>query len=494
MTTEHHNLLDWLEDSIPSLPSFLDDNYDFADCDWWADQSPDPNSDHLFHLPPAGSTVASPLGPANSPAEPSKKRRRKPAATEETEGNNSSDSEVRRKPPVTGRKATGKLSGGSSGNNSKEVRWAEQLLNPLAAAIEANNLSRAQHLLYVLQELASPTGDANHRLAFHGLHALTRHLSPPCPGGDRNPSPLTFAATEPKLFRSALIKFHEVSPWFAFPNSLANSSILQTLNVDSHIQRRRYLHIIDIGVSHGIQWPTLLEALTRRSSGVPSLVRLTIAGDAIPPGPFSSPPAGYDFPSHLLRYSKSIDLNLKIDRVVDLSPLSLSIDQDEILVICAQFRAHHCDSEQRTAFLRSVRELEPDLVILTEIDGGDGTAAAGFAKRAEVLWRFLDSTSAAFKGRDCAERRVMEGEMARFLGMQGEGVGEGREKWRERMIGLGFREEGFGEEAVDGGRALLRKYDGNWEMKAGSEMAGVIGLWWKGQPVSFCSIWKPVMK
>ena len=41
--------------------------------------------------------------------------------------------------------------------------------------------------------------------------------------------------------------------------------------------------------------------------------------------------------------------------------------------------------------------MDPDLVILTEIDGGEGSAAAaGFAKRAEILWRFLDSTSAPF--------------------------------------------------------------------------------------------------
>lgn len=75
---------------------------------------------------------------------------------------------------------------------------------------------------------------------------------------------------------------------------------------------------------------------------------------------------------------------------------------------------------------------------------------------------------------------------------EGLGFGEGRERWKERMLGLGFREERFGEEAIDGGRALLRKYDGNWEMRPATvaEAEPGIGLWWKGQPVSFCSIWK----
>lgn len=58
------------------------------------------------------------------------------------------------------------------------------------------------------------------------------------------------------------------------------------------------------------------------------------------------------------------------------------------------------------AFLRTMRKLEPDLLVLSEIEGGrcidrvdDGYPAA-FAKKAELLWRFLDSTSAAFRGKD----------------------------------------------------------------------------------------------
>lgn len=494
----HPQLLDWLEDSFPFLPSFLEDeayslSSDLTSYDWWA---PNPQDDPLL----ASSAVASPVGPNPTPSAPtetkplvvaqfetSKKRklptnsggsqRRRSAATDDTEGNNSSDNEIHRKPPIT---ATGRKAKSGSTNvngNNKEVRWAEQLLNPLAGAIDASNLSRIQHLLYVLQELASPTGDANHRLASHGFRALTRRI-PTLASGDHIPSPPVFATAEPKLFRSALIKFHEVSPWFAFPNALANASILQTLSVTP-----KTLHVVDVGVSHGIQWPTLLEALTRRPGGTPPLIRLTIAENSLPAGPFSAAPPGYDSSSHLLRYSKLLDLNLQINHVKDLTPQSLSPSETETLVICAQFRANHGDSDKKAEFLRSAREMNPDLLILTEIDG----SGLGFARRAEVLWRFLDSTSAAFKGRECEERRVMEGEMARVLEEGGEGFGEGREQWAERILGLGFRELGFGDEAVEAGRALLRKYDGNWEMRM---VERAVGLWWKGQPVSFCSLWK----
>ncbi|WOL02636.1 hypothetical protein Cni_G11355 [Canna indica] len=513
-----HHLLDWLDDSMPFLSTFLDDTYtgeaanEITSYEWWTQEENQANMNNNASLDatPIFNTFASSNNSQLLPqAELSKKRKQSTSQTTPNktaapqiwqriagETGNEGDrlleeeGEVNKKMVVTGRKAQGKGNAGSSNGGSKEARWAEQLLNPCAAAIEAANVSRVQHLFCVLQELQSFTGDANHRLAAHGLRTLANHF--PFAGIGMPAAPATFATTEPKLFRSAIIKFHEVSPWFAFPNAVANASILQTLSFDPS-PRTRSLHVVDIGVSHGIQWPTLLDALARRPCGAPPLVRLTVAVSAVPPGPFSAAPPGYDFRSHLLRYAKSIDLNLQIDRVDDISPGSLALTGGEILVICAQFRAGHGSPNDRTAFLRSVRELNPDLVVLSDIEGsssGEVGFPAGFARRAELMWRFLDSTSAAFKGRDCAERRLVEGEAARILETPAEAEAEARERWRERMDAVGFREEPLGEEVIDSGRSLLRKYDSNWEMRA-SPAEAVVALGWKGQPVSFCSLWKP---
>lgn len=83
-------------------------------------------------------------------------------------------------------------------------------------------------------------------------------------------------------------------------------------------------------------------------------------------------------------------------------------------MICVQFRASHNNADDQTAFLRPICESEPDLVVLSEIDSGrgsdgaDGGFPAGFARKADLLWKFLDSKSAAFRGKDCSERQVME--------------------------------------------------------------------------------------
>ncbi|KAK9100593.1 hypothetical protein Scep_024023 [Stephania cephalantha] len=77
-----------------------------------------------------------------------------------------------------------------------------------------------------------------------------------------------------------------------------------------------------------------------------------------------------------------------------------------------------------------------------------GDFATGFSRRVEYLWRFLGSTSSAFKGRECDDRRVIEGEAAAALTNQAE-MNEGKQSWCEKMRVVGFSAEAFGEEVID---------------------------------------------
>ncbi|KAL5755569.1 hypothetical protein ACOSQ2_020315 [Xanthoceras sorbifolium] len=547
------HLLDWLEDSVSFFPSFLDDPYNGGNLNgyqWW-DQGPDIGQDQyvtgvgaissLNNINTTISTSTSSVKPVEhscvtshhplTSSESSKKRRNTdndnpvPRSSQSTHHHHQRKNQGRRiqetedggeeevvttKRSVGNKKNTNRSTGNNSNNgNNKEGRWAEQLLNPCATAITAGNLTRVQHLLYVLHELASPTGDANHRLAAHGLRALNHYLasfSTSSSSTSTSISPITFASTEPKFFQKTLLNFYDKSPWFAFPNNIANSSILQILAQGK--DQNRGLHILDIGVSHGVQWPTLLEALsTRRSGGPPPLVRLTIIAPTIENDqntetPFSVGPPGDNYSLQLLGFAKTMNINLQINRLdnhplQNLSAQTINISPEETLIVCAQFRLHHLNHNsipnERTEFLKVLRGLEPKGVILSENNlncscNNCGDFATGFSRRVEYLWRFLDSTSSAFKGRESEERRMMEGEAAKALTNKGE-MNEAKEKWCERMREAGFEGEVLGEDAIDGARALLRKYDSNWEMRV-EEKDKSVGLWWKGQPVSFCSLWK----
>lgn len=580
------HILDWLEGSV--LQFLPDDhpyhtNYvnmypaQFHDHDpdsWWLDACQDLDQDLLISSSTTTSTPTSAASstavtststalPTSSTPDLSKKRKSNQHHAQKKNFNNidkeSQDSIPKeptapyKKPVVAAtasarRKTTKAAADGNSnsnnnkGSNSNSNRWAEQLLNPCASAITSWNPTRVQHLIYVLHELASPTGDANHRLAAHGLRALTQHLSssPPNPNSTA-PAPAppstsmfgigstltpTFSSTEPQLFQKSIMRFDEVSPWFGFPNKIANSSILQILSDDqkTNNNKPRDLHILDIGVSHGVQWPTFLESLTRLPGGPPPLVRLTLLLDNytnnhhhhhfdVDEGtninkshhmiPFALAPAGHNYSSRLLGFAKSMKINLHINQIqhhhqalhnLNAQLINSNPDQ-ETFIVCAQFRLHsldHTNPDSRTEFLKLLKSLNPKGLILNEYNmdcscTNCGDFAVGFSRKVEYLWRFLDSTSAAFKGRETEERRVMEGEAAKALTSLDQ-MNQGKDQWCERTTSAGFVGKPFSEDTIDEARALLRKYDSNWEMKV-DERDGCVGLWWKGQPVSFCSLW-----
>ncbi|CAF1934828.1 hypothetical protein Bca4012_074308 [Brassica carinata] len=371
-------------------------------------------------------------------------------------------------------------------DSNKAERWAEQLLNPCALEITARNSSRVQHYICVLSELASSSGDSNHRLASFGLCALRKHIST----SFVPPSTLTFASAEVKMFQKTLLEFYEVSPWFALPNNMANSAILQILSQEP--RDKKDLHILDIGVSHGMQWPTLLEALCCRPEGPPLRVRITLVSDLTADIPFSVGPPSYNYASQLIGFARSLNINLQIS-VIDKSQL-IDTSPHETFIVCAQFRLYQLKNsitDERSEALKALRSLNPKGVVLCEYNGEGSSSvdfAADFSRKLDYLWKFLDSTSYGFKEENREERNLMEGEATKVLMSSGD-TNEGKEIWYERMRKAGFSAEAFGEDAIDGAKSLLRKYDNNWEIKMEDEDT-FAGLLWKGEEVSFCSLWK----
>ncbi|KAL6001756.1 hypothetical protein ACLOJK_041734 [Asimina triloba] len=74
----------------------------------------------------------------------------------------------------------------------------------------------------------------------------------------------------------------------------------------------------------------------------------------------------------------------------------------------------------------------------------------------------------------------MEGEPTTTLASTTE-MNEGKGRWSKRMRGLRFKGEGFREEAIEGGKALLRKYDSNWEMRTEGGMGEMTAEVWPGE-------------
>ncbi|XP_024532244.1 scarecrow-like protein 18 [Selaginella moellendorffii] len=153
-----------------------------------------------------------------------------------------------------------------------------ELLVECAAAVTSSDWHRAIRCLVHLSRAASPHGDAVERLAFYFSAALARclcSLSAPCASEIRSllrlnnlhflleedqPPP----SFEDDLFyysggaEEAYLALNQVTPFIRFSHLSANQAILEA------VDNERAVHIVDLGIMQGLQWPPLMQALVER--------------------------------------------------------------------------------------------------------------------------------------------------------------------------------------------------------------------------------------
>lgn len=151
----------------------------------------------------------------------------------------------------------------------------------------------------------------------------------------------------------------------------------------------------------------------------------------------------------------------------------------------------------RTMLLKSLRSLDPALVVIAEEDA-DFTACdvVGRLRAAfNFLWIPYDAVDTFLPKQGSAQRRWYEAEVGWKVEnvLAQEGVArverqEGRARWGQRMRGAGFRAVGIGEEAAGEVRTMLNEHAAGWGMKREDDD---LLLTWKGHNVVFASAWAP---
>lgn len=196
-----------------------------------------------------------------------------------------------------------------------DSRWAEQLLNLCAGAIASRNIGRTQHLMWVLNELASFTGDGNQRLAAYGLKALFCKITKGKEAAATWMRPFHHQEKTlgPKAVHRALVTFHEFNLFHQVAYTVTNETLLEVFAGKSH------LHIIDVGVIKGLQWPILIDALSNRQGGPPSKLKITTIRHQNADAKLSSNQVdkdSQDFMNRLVTFAKVLGLNCELDMFV----------------------------------------------------------------------------------------------------------------------------------------------------------------------------------
>lgn len=361
----------------------------------------------------------------------------------------------------------------------------ELVVHCAKAFIESNDATVAQQMLWVLNNVDGDGGNGgpNHRLAHAFLRALA--VSPP-PPLHRFSSAVDLAA------------FIDLTPWHRFGFTAANAAILRAAAAAP------ILHVVDLGLAHCMQLPTLVDSVAALSPP-PLLLRLTVvpAPENHPPGALR--PSYDDLGLRLASFARSRRLPLDFHVVHSshadgfaslLHHLHATSSPEESLVINCHMRLRCIPDELRSLFLKAVRALEPRAVVVVEEDADLTSESLPERVRSafNYMWIPFDAAEASFLGGE--QRRWYEAGVCWRVHnlVAGEGTHrverlEPKGRWAQRMGAAGFRGEGFGERDVAEVKAVVDDHAAGWGVKCDDHRDLV--LTWKGHNVVFATLWVP---
>ncbi|KAI4315051.1 hypothetical protein L6164_027899 [Bauhinia variegata] len=414
----------------------------------------------------------------------------------------------------------------------------ERLLVHCANAIESNDVTLAQQILWVLNNIATPDGDSNQRLACSFLRALTARAAKTgiCKMLAAVAESHTNLAIQTHKFSIIeLANFVDLTPWHRFGFTAANSAIIEATEGFSVI------HIVDLSLTHCMQIPTLIDAIASRHE-VPPLIKLTVAGATqdIPPMLDHS---YEELGTKLVNFARSRNVVMEF-RVVSSSYADgfaaliqhLRVQhlvyaaeghhrRSEALVINCHMMLHYIPDETlsaipdtdsanytfdscafatastttlslRSMFLKALRTLDPTVVVLVDEDADltSNNLVCRLRSAFNYLWIPYDTVD-TFLPRGSKQRQWYEADICwkieNVIACEGlhrvERV-EPKSRWEQRMRNANFQGIMFSEDAVSEVKTMLDEHAAGWGLKKEDEH---LVLTWKGHNVVFASAWIP---
>ncbi|KAI5071429.1 hypothetical protein GOP47_0013680 [Adiantum capillus-veneris] len=417
---------------------------------------------------------------------------------------------------------------GNLAPDGSEGKWTGVLVLECAKAISSKSDGRVQHLLWILNELASPYGDCEQRLAFYFLQALFCKMSG---SGLASQKALCLAMERSSSFdsmRKTILKFQEVSPWTTFGHVACNGAILEAFDGESKV------HILDMSNTFCTQWPTLLEALATRPDGAPSLRLSTI----ILSHDTSSMKVMKEVGARLERFARLMGVpfefkvhhEMNMDKLHDHEKLSslLDLQSGEALAINCNLALHQVSTKVETLSSNVNTNIEPiedgrdrmlqnfqrmNPKILTLIEEEADMVPQDFLHNISESLRFyslyFETLQVSFP-KISEERLILERIVGRNVlnllactpsydvgheESQGSVSAISCEKretsvqWGERLTKSGFKVSPFSEDVMDDVRALIKRYKEGWSLDSNQERT-CVHLNWKDQKTVFSSTWK----
>ncbi|XP_065853900.1 protein SCARECROW [Euphorbia lathyris] len=357
------------------------------------------------------------------------------------------------------------------------------LLLQCAEAVSADNFQEANKMLLEISELSTPYGTSAQRVAAYFSEAMSARLVNSCLG---------IYATLPSMplnhtqkMASAFQVFNGISPFVKFSHFTANQAIQEAFESEDRV------HIVDLDIMQGLQWPGLFHILASRHGG-PPYVRLTGLGTSIE----ALEATGKRLSDFAQKLGLPFEFFPVADKVGNLDPEKLNISKREAVAVHWLQHSLYDVTGSDTNTLWLLQRLAPKVVTVVEQDlSHAGSFLGRFVEAIHYYSALFDSLGASY-GEESEERHVVEQqllsrEIRNVLAVGGPSrSGEVKfHNWREKLRQSGFKGVSLAGNAATQATLLLGMFPSDGYTLV--EDNGTLKLGWKDLCLLTASAWRP---
>lgn len=373
----------------------------------------------------------------------------------------------------------------STNTESTALRLVGLLLQ-CAEFVAMDNLDGAGNLLPEIAELSSPFGSSVERVVAYFSNALSARIISSYLG---TYSPLTIKSLamshSQKLF-NALQSYNSISPLVKFSHFTANQAIFQALLGEDNV------HIIDLDIMQGLQWPGLFHILASRPRKIKSL-KVTGLG--------SSTELLESTGRRLSEFANSLGLPFeynpvegKMGNIKDLS--KLGVMRGEAIVVHWMQHCLYDITGSDLGTLRLLSMLKPKLITIVEQDLSHAGSFLGRFVEALHYYSALFDALGDGLGVDSGERHAVEQqllgcEIRNIVAVGGpKRTGEVKvERWGDELRRSGFLPVSLAGTPASQASLLLGMFP--WKGYTLVEESGCLKMGWKDLSLLTASAWRP---
>ncbi|XP_058107307.1 scarecrow-like protein 23 [Magnolia sinica] len=363
------------------------------------------------------------------------------------------------------------------------------LLLQCAEAVSSDNLDEASDLLPQIFELSSPFGSSPERVAAYFADALHARIVSSFLGTYSPLSLRNLVLSQTQKISQAFQSYNSISPLIKFSHFTSNQAIFQALDGEDRV------HIIDLDIMQGLQWPGLFHILASRTRKIQSL-RITGFGTSAELLNATGKRLS-DFACSLGLPFEFNPLEGKIGNVADLRSLGARHDQEVTVV----HWMHHClyditGSDLGT--LKLLKLLRPKLVTIIEQDlSHAGSFLGRFVEALHYYSALFDALGDGLGGdnwqRHVVEQQVFGCEIRNIVAVGGpKRTGEVKvERWGDELKRIGFGLVSLGGNPAAQASLLLGMFP--WKGYTLVEDGGCLKIGWKDLSLLTASAWQPLL-